>query len=91
MNKVQLAAKVAEKAQIKKNQAEPLVEYVFEAIEETLAKGEEVNISGFGKFVIKETAARTARNLQTGEPIEVPAGKKPAFKAAKNLKESVKQ
>ena len=61
---------------------------LFESIAEALASGDKVSLTGFGVFEVRERAARTARNPQTGEPIEVPASKAPAFKAGKGLKEA---
>jgi DNA-binding protein HU-beta len=90
MNKVELVKKVAENLGIQKKDSEAVVSAVFETIGEALTSGEEVNVAGFGRFVVKETKERTARNPKTGEAVTVPASKKPAFKPAKALKESVK-
>lgn len=60
------------------------------SIAEALAAGEKVNLVGFGTFEVRERAARIARNPQTGEPVEVPATKVPAFKAGKGLKKACK-
>ena len=64
-----------------------LVKIVSEAIGRVLEQGEEINIAGLGKFKITERKARTARNPQTGESIEVPAKLVPTFKVGKALKE----
>ena len=66
------------------------VDMVFETIMNTLAKGDEVAISGFGSFVVKTRGARTGVNPRTGEKIEIGATKTPKFKAGKALKDAVK-
>jgi DNA-binding protein HU-beta len=73
-----------------KVQAEEVVNTVFETIVKTLKSGDEVAVAGFGKFSIKQTKARDARNPKTGETVKVPAMKKPKFSAAKALKDTVK-
>lgn len=91
MNKTELAKAVAAKVEGATNkQAGEFVEAVFDAIKDTLAEGEEVNVAGFAKFSVVETSPRVARNLQTGEEIQVPAGKKVKVKVLKGLKEVVK-
>lgn len=67
------------------------MEAVFDSITETLSNDEKVQIIGFGTFEVRERAARKGRNPQTGDEIEIPASKVPAFKAGKALKESVKK
>ncbi|OIS65855.1 DNA-binding protein, partial [Bacillus subtilis] len=66
------------------------VEKVFDTISEALKSGEKVSIPGFGTFEVRERAARKGRNPQTGEEIDIPATKAPAFKPAKALKDAVK-
>ncbi|KRK23857.1 transcriptional regulator [Lactobacillus delbrueckii subsp. delbrueckii DSM 20074 = JCM 1012] len=66
------------------------VDAVFEAIQEDLAKGEKVQLIGFGTFEVRDRAARKGRNPQTGAEIEIPASKVPAFKPGKALKDAVK-
>ncbi|MFP9216771.1 HU-related DNA-binding protein HupN, partial [Enterococcus faecalis] len=68
----------------------PSVEKVFDTISEALKSGEKVSIPGFGTFEVRERAARKGRNPQTGEEIDIPATKAPAFKPAKALKDAVK-
>jgi len=65
------------------------VDAVFDTISKALARGEEVQIAGFGKFEVRDRAARTGRNPRTGEPVQIAASKAPAFKAAKGLKDTV--
>ncbi|PII40392.1 DNA-binding protein, partial [Bacillus velezensis] len=66
------------------------VEAVFNVIIEALTKGESIKIPGVGTFEVRERAARKGRNPQSGEEIDIPATKAPAFKAAKALKDAVK-
>ncbi|GIO02410.1 hypothetical protein J5TS2_30780 [Brevibacillus halotolerans] len=90
MNKTELIAKVAETAELTKKDAGQVVDAVFEAITGALKGGEKVQLMGFGTFEVRERAARKGRNPQSGEEIEIPASKLPAFKAGKELKEAVK-
>lgn len=62
---------------------------IFELVVNYLTQGEEVPVGALGKFTTSERAARTARNIQTGEPIDVPAKTVPKFKPSKHLKETV--
>ena len=89
-NKQDLIAKVAETAELSKKQAALVVGTVFETIAESLAKGEKVQLIGFGSFEVRERAERKGRNPQTGDEIVIPASKVPAFKAGKALKDAVK-
>ncbi len=90
MNKVELINAVAAKAGMSKKDAEKAVAAVFASIEESLVKGEKVQLIGFGTFEVKERAARTGHNPQTGATIEIAASKIPAFKAGAALKNAVK-
>lgn len=89
MNKTELIAKVAENACLSKKDAGRVVDAVFEAITTALKEGEKVQLIGFGNFEIRERAARSGRNPQTGETITIAASKNPTFKPSKNLKELV--
>ena len=89
MNKMELVAKVAEKSELTKKDAEKALAAVLESIEECLIAGEKAQIIGFGTFEVKERAARTGRNPQTGGEIKIPASKNPVFKAGKALKDAV--
>ena len=89
MTKTELYAAVAEKADLKKKDAELAVSAVFEAIEEALVKGDKVALAGFGTFSTKERAARQGRNPITGAAIEIKASKHVAFAAGKALKDKV--
>lgn len=90
LNKKALVEIVAEKLDVTKKDATTAVETICETITAELAKGNKVDISGFGKFEVKERAARQGINPATKQPIPIPASKVPAFKAAKALKEAVK-
>lgn len=89
MNKVELVAAVAEKAELSKKDAEKAVAAVLAAVEEAVAAGEKVQLVGFGTFEIRERAARTGRNPQTGAEIKIAASKQPVFKAGKAFKDAV--
>lgn len=89
MNKTELVAAVAAKAEISKKDAETAVTATFDAITAALAEGDKVALVGFGTFAVKERAARTGLNPQTKEKIEIAASKAPAFKAGKALKDAV--
>ncbi|MGM0844745.1 MAG: HU family DNA-binding protein [Bacillota bacterium] len=89
MNKTDLINAVAESAELSKKDAENAVKAVLENIEETLSKGDKVQLIGFGNFEVRERSARKGRNPQTGEEMEIPASKQPAFKPGKALKDSV--
>ncbi|HEK9102296.1 HU family DNA-binding protein [Bacillus pfraonensis] len=90
MNKTELIKNVAQTAEISQKEATVVVQSVVEAITNTLAAGEKVQLIGFGTFEVRERAARTGRNPQTGEEMQIAASKVPAFKAGKELKEAVK-
>ena len=89
MNKGELATAVAAKAMITKRSATAAIEAVAECIEEGLAKGEKVQIIGFGTFEVRARKTRTGRNPQSGEAIEIPATNHPFFSAGKALKDAV--
>ncbi|AMA64416.1 MAG: HU family DNA-binding protein [Kurthia gibsonii] len=90
MNKTELVNSVAEAAELSKKDAAKAVESVFETIQEALAKGDKVQLIGFGNFEVRERAARKGRNPQTGEEIQIDASKVPAFKPGKALKDAIK-
>jgi len=85
MNKAQLVEVIAGQTATKK-QAQEIVEAVWDSIKSSLKKKEDVAISGFGTFRVKQTKARMGRNPKTGESIQIPAKKKVAFRASKDLK-----
>ncbi len=89
MNKTDLVSSVAEKTELTKKDAEKAVNAILSSVEEALAKGDKVQLVGFGTFEVRERAARKGRNPQTGDEIEIAAAKVPAFKAGKALKDAV--
>lgn len=89
MNKNDLIAVVADSAGLTKADAARTVDSVFDSISDTLAKGTEVRLVGFGTFSVANRAASKGRNPRTGEPINIPASKQPKFKAGKALKDAV--
>lgn len=89
MNKNDLIAVVADSAGLTKADAARAVDSVFDSISDTLAKGAEVRLVGFGTFSVANRAASKGRNPRTGEPINIPASKQPKFKAGKALKDAV--
>ncbi len=89
MKKLQLTDAVAAKAQMTKKDAAAAVDAVLEVIAEALASGDDVKITGFGGFEVKERAAREGRNPKTGEKVAIPAAKYVAFSAGSTLKDKV--
>ena len=90
MNKTELIAAVAEKAELSKKDAEAAVSAAIEAITAALSQEEKVQLVGFGSFEVKARAERVGRNPKTKETIQIPASKTPVFKAGKALKDAVK-
>lgn len=89
MNKTELVAAVAAKAEISKKDAEAAVNATMEAIGDALAAGDKVALVGFGTFEARARAAKVARNPQTGAEVKVAATTVPAFKAGSALKAKV--
>ena len=89
MNKTQIVEAVAAKAELTKKDAEKAVNAFLASVSAELAKGEKVQIVGFGTFEVKARGARTGRNPKTKEAIKIPASKHPAFVAGKALKDAV--
>lgn len=89
MNKADLISSMAEKSKLTKKDAEAALKAFIESIEEALAKGDKVQLVGFGTFEARERAAREGRNPRTKEPIKIPATVVPVFKAGKEFKEKV--
>lgn len=90
MNKSELITEVAESTELSKKDVTKVVDAVFEAISSALQNGDKVQMVGFGNFEVRERSARKGRNPQTGEEIEIPASKIPAFKPGKALKDGIK-
>lgn len=89
MNKNELIAAVAEAAGLQKAQAQGAVDAVFSVITSELKKGGDVRLVGFGNFSAAKKEASTARNVRTGETINVPARIRPKFSAGKGLKDAL--
>ena len=87
MNKTELIAAVAEKAELSKKDAEKAVKAVTDVIAEELKAGGKVQMVGFGTFEVSSRAAREGRNPQSGKPMKIAASKAPKFKAGKALKD----
>ena len=90
MNKTELVAAVAAKAEISKKDADKAVAAVIDAVTDALKAGDKVQLIGLPTFEVRARAAKEARNPKTGETIKVPATKVPAFKAGAALKAAVK-
>ena len=89
MNRSELIDAIAASADLPKAAAGRALDAVVDSITDALKKDETVSLGGFGTFSVKERAARTGRNPQTGAPIEIAAAKIPSFKAGKALKDAV--
>ena len=89
MNKAELIATLAQKADVTKKDAEKALSAFIEIVGETLKKGDKVQLMGFGTFESRKRAARTGKNPQTKATIKIPASVVPAFKAGKALKDVV--
>lgn len=89
MNKSELIDAIAAASDLSKAAAGRALDAMTDTITDALKDGDQVVLVGFGAFTVKERAARTGRNPQTGEPIEIAAAKVPSFKPGKALKDSV--
>ena len=89
MNKSELVAALAQKAELSKKDAEKALSAFVDVVTEALKNGDKVQLVGFGTFESKARPARTARNPRTGEAIEIAASKTAAFKVGKALKDSL--
>lgn len=89
MNKAELIASMAEKCELTKKDTEKALKAFMDTVQESLSKGEKVQLVGFGTFEVRQRAARVGRNPRTKEEIKIPASKAPVFKPGKDLKESV--
>ncbi len=90
MNKKDLIKAVADASALSNKDAEKAINAVTAAITDALKKGEKVQLVGFGTFEVRERAAKQGRNPRTGEAMEIPASKLPAFRAGQALKDAVK-
>jgi len=89
MNKSDLISGVADSSGLSRSDATKAVEGVFDAVTDSLKKGEEVRLVGFGTFSVARRKASTGRNPRTGEPMQIAASNQPKFKAGKGLKDAV--
>ncbi len=89
MNAQELVDRVADKHEISKTDAKAIIATIFDGVAEAARAGDEVALPGFGKFKVKERAARQGRNPQTGKSIKVAASKRLTFQPAKALKDSL--
>jgi len=89
VNKTELIEAIAERADVPKSQAQKHFDAFEGVVSNVLKGGDEVQITGFGKFYVGEQKAREGRNPQTGEKMRIPAQKVPSFSAGNSLKESV--
>jgi len=90
LNKSELIEQVAERADIRRGEAEAAVNALTEVVKETLQRGGDVAITGFGKFSVAERGARQGVNPQTGERIQIAASKAPKFSAGADFKKALK-
>lgn len=90
MNKNELVSIVSDKLNMTRAQTEDVIDTFLDTIQETLSKDEKVVVSGFGTFEVRTRVARSGRNPRTGEEINIPELKTPAFKAGKVLKDNVR-
>lgn len=89
MNKGELVDEVARKAEVTKKQADAVLSAALEVIMQAVSEGDKVTLVGFGSFESRERKAREGRNPKTGEKMEIPATRVPAFSAGKLFKERV--
>lgn len=89
MNKQELIQAIADKSGLTQKDVKTALDATLAVIGETLTKGDEINLVGFGSFAVKTHKERTGRNPKTGEKLTIPAKKVPSFKAGKGLKEAV--
>ena len=91
MNKTELVVAMAEKTELSKKDAEKALKAFTDVVAEELAKGEKIQLVGFGTFEVVERPAREGRNPKTGESMKIAASKAPKFKAGKALKDSINE
>ena len=89
MNKAELIAAMAEKAELSKKDSEKALKAFIDVVTDELVKGEKIQLVGFGTFEVSERPAREGRNPQTGETMEIKASKAPKFKAGKAVKDII--
>ena len=89
MNKADLVSLIADRTQLTKTDVASVVEATFDVIVESVTKGEKVSILGFGSFERRERSARQGLNPKTGDKIDIPAKRVPAFTAGKKFKDKI--
>lgn len=89
MKKPELAAAIAEKADVTKDKAGEILNILTDEITNAMTKNDTVSLIGFGTFSVRERSARTGKNPQTGEAIQIAASKSVGFKPGKSLKDAV--
>ncbi|MBO8415550.1 MAG: HU family DNA-binding protein [Proteobacteria bacterium] len=89
MNKGQLVDKIAEKTNLSLKDSQAALNAFVDTVKDTLVSGESISLVGFGTFLVRERSERMGRNPRTKEEVHIPAGKVPAFKAGKSLKDSL--
>ena len=89
MNKTELVAAIAEKTELSKKDAEKALKAFTDVVADELAKGEKIQLVGFGTFEVADRPEREGRNPKTGETMKIAASKAPKFKAGKALKDVV--
>ena len=91
MTKAEIAYAISAKTGIEKKDAMNIIEAFMETVKENMEKGEEVYLRGFGSFIIKHRAEKTARNISKNVTVIVPAHDIPAFRPAKEFLEAMKK
>ncbi|NOX42574.1 MAG: HU family DNA-binding protein [Gammaproteobacteria bacterium] len=89
MNKTELIDQIADESDVSKAAAGRALDAMISAVTQTLSKGDQVTLVGFGTFSVRDRAARTGRNPKTGETIQIKAAKVPTFKAGKAFKDAL--
>lgn len=90
MNKTELIAAIAEKSGLSKKDADKALAAFIDTVTDTLKSGDKIQLVGFGNFEVRERGARTGRNPQTKQTIQIAASKAPVFKAGKAFKDAIK-
>ena len=91
MNKAELIEAIASSTEMTKTDVDKVITSFVDVVTDALTKGEKVSLKGFGNFEVRERGERTGRNPRTGETMEIPASKVPAFKASAALKNVVNE
>lgn len=91
MTKADLVSQITEKTGIQREEVEKIIEFFFVTVKDTLSKGENIYFRGFGSFIVKQRAAKTARNISENSTIIIPAQQIPFFKPAEDFVSRVKE